>query len=139
MPVSAGAPEAFEVGILRLQVTPTGLKAAGVNAPSVVYEVHISRADDPRAWSSRYGLSPREASARRAADAALDELDEAWRDHDRWLRRVTEGMSEDEIEAMEDSPAVKLDRRAAEWVGPELDSRRAARQADGTWLSAGSV
>lgn len=137
--MSAGAPEAFQVGILRLQVTPTGLKAAGVNAPSVVYEVHISRADDPRGWSSRYGFPPREASARRAADAALDELDEAWSNHDRWLGRVTEGMSEDEIEAMEESPAVRLDRRAAEWVGPELDPQRAARQADGTWLAAGSV
>lgn len=139
MPVSAGAPEAFEVGILRLQVTPTGLKAAGINPPTVVYEVRIGRSDDARAWSSRYGFPPREASARRAADAALDELDEAWRDHDRWLGRVTAGMSEDEVEAMEDSPAVKLDRRAAEWAGPELDPRRAARRADGTWLAPGSV
>ncbi|MEA2684365.1 MAG: hypothetical protein QOK05_2693 [Chloroflexota bacterium] len=133
-PVTAGAPEAFDLGALRLQVNPTGLKAAGGNPPSIVYEVKISRSDDPRAWSSRYGFPPREASARRAADAALDELDEVWRDHDRWLARVTDGMSEDEVEAMEDSPAVRLDRRAAEWVGPELDPLREARDGAGTWL-----
>jgi hypothetical protein len=42
-------------------------------------------------------------------------------------------MSEDEVEAMEDSPAVKLDRRAAEWIGPELEPLRDRRQAEGTW------
>lgn len=134
LPVSAGPPQSLAIGVLRLRVTPSGLKAAGINPPSIVYEVTISRDDDPRTWSSRYGFAPREASARRAADAALDELDEVWRDHDRWLARVTYGMSEDEVEAMEDSPAVKLDRRAAQWIGPELESLRDRRRADGTWL-----
>jgi hypothetical protein len=133
LPVSAGAQESFAVGVLRVEVTPTGLKAAGINRPSVVYQVRITREDDPRTWSSRYGFPPREAAARRAADAALDELDEVWRDHDRWLARVTDGMSEDEVEAIEDSPAVKLDRRAAEWIGPQLEPLRDRRQAEGTW------
>lgn len=134
LPVSAGAPESLQVANLVLEVTPTGLKAAGINQPSVVYEVRVTRAGDSRAWSSRYGLAPREASARRAADHALDELDEIWRDRAAWLARVTAGMSDDEVEAMEDSPSVQQDGRAAEWIGPELDALRAGRQRDGTWL-----
>ncbi|HEY8739965.1 MAG TPA: hypothetical protein VIN56_05190, partial [Candidatus Dormibacteraeota bacterium] len=93
LPVGAGPPESYGVGALHLDINPTGLKSAGTNRPSVVYEVSITRADDLRAWSSRYGFAPREASARHAADAALDELEEIWRDHDGWWRRVTEGMS----------------------------------------------
>lgn len=136
LPVSAGPPQSFAIGVLRLRVRPTGLKAAGINPPSIVYEVTITRDDDPRTWSSRYGFAPREASARRAADAALDELDEVCRDRVGWLARVTDGMSEDEVEAMEDSPAVKLDRRAAAWIGPELELLRDRRRAEGTWVPA---
>jgi hypothetical protein len=134
MPVSAGPPRAFALGDLRLDVTPRGLKAAGINAPSVVYAVRVSRASDPRAWSSSYGFPPRESSARHAADAALDELGEIAADREAWWRRVTDGMSEEEAEAMEDSPSVRLDLSAAEWVAPELDAWRGRRAATGSWL-----
>lgn len=134
LPVSAGPPRSFVLSDLRIDVTPKGLKSAGANDPSMVYEVRVGRASDPRAWSSSYGFPPRDASARRAADAALDELAEIALDRDRWWQRVTEGMSEEEAEAMEDSPATRLDQRAAEWVGPELEPWREQRSATGSWL-----
>ncbi|MDQ6747271.1 MAG: hypothetical protein M3010_04085 [Candidatus Dormibacteraeota bacterium] len=134
IPEGAGAPEAFVVGTLEVGVKPVGLKAAGTNRPSVVYEVRVSRAGDARSWSSRYGFPPRAASARHAADAALDELDEIWSDRPGWLARVTQGMSEDEVEAMEENPALRLDERSAEWIGPELEGLRERRSTQGTWL-----
>jgi hypothetical protein len=134
LPVSAGAPESFEIGRLRIDVTPTGLKSAGINKPSVVFDVRVSRDEGSQNWSSRYGLTPRQASARGAADHALDELDEIWRDRAGWRARVTEGMSDDEVEAMEDSPSFQADARAAEWVGPELEPLRDRRGRDGSWL-----
>ena len=134
-PVSAGAPETFRVGGLVVDVVPRGLKAAGDNPAAIVYNVRVGLATDPRAWASSYGFPPRQASARRAADAALDELDEVARDPDAWIRRVTDGMSEEEAEAMEDSPGVRLDLRAAEWVGPELERLREQRGALGSWLA----
>ena len=133
-PVSAGPPRAFDLGELRLNVTPRGLKSAGINLPSIVYEVRVSRATDPRAWSSSYGFPPRASSARSAADAALDELAEIATDRDRWWQRVTEGMTEEEAEAMEDSPSVRLDQKAAEWVAPGLAPWRERRAATGSWL-----
>jgi len=135
-PVSAGAPESFQVGGLVVDVTPKGLKAAGINKASIVYTVRLGLSADPRGWSSGYGFPPREASARRAANAALDELDEVARDPEAWLRRVTDGMTEEEAEAMEDSPGVVLDRRAAAWVGPELERLRPRRRDSGSWLEA---
>ena len=133
-PVSAGAPESFRVGALVVDVVPKGLKAAGANPPSIVYTVRVGLVSDPRAWSSSYGFPPREASARRAADAALDELNELDLDPAAWLQRITDGMSSEEAEAMEDSPAVRLDRRAAEWVGVELEPRRPRRRDAESWL-----
>jgi hypothetical protein len=133
-PVSAGAPESFRVAGLVVDVTPKGLKAAGINPASIIYRVRVGLTTDPRAWSSSYGFPPREASARRAADAALDELHEISLDPTAWLERITQGMSPDEAEAMEDSPAVRLDRRAAEWVGPELEGLREERREGGSWL-----
>ena len=136
-PVSAGPPRAFDLGELRLEVTPRGLKSAGINAPSIVYDVRISRRSDARAWSSSYGFPPREAAAGRAADAALDELFEIAGNREQWWRRVTEGMTEDEAEAMEDSPSVRQDLKAAEWVAADLEPRRERRAATGSWLESG--
>src|SRR5207248_158820 len=99
------------------EVQPRGLKSAGTNRPATVFEVRVSRDSGSRGWSSSYGFPPREASARIAADAALDELCEIVLDRASWWRRVTAGMTEDEVEAMRDSPAVEGDERAAEWVG----------------------
>ncbi|MFN2464174.1 MAG: hypothetical protein ABR573_09780 [Candidatus Dormibacteria bacterium] len=134
LPVSAGAPENFALGELTLAVRPLGLKAAGENRPSIVYEVSLSGPGDPRGWSSSYGLPPASASARRAAEAALDELDEVGRDPAAWVARLTAGMSEDEAEAMLDSPAVKADQRAAGWVAPNLEPLRSQRARWGAWL-----
>lgn len=134
LPVSAGPPRAFSVGDLVLDVTPRGLKSAGINPPSIVYDVRVSRASGARSWSSSYGFPPREAAASLAADAALDELAEIAGNREQWWRRVTEGMTEDEIEAMEDNPSVRQDLRAAEWVAPELEPRRERRAAAGSWL-----
>ena len=136
MPVSAGPPRSFELGGLRIDVKPRGLKSAGTNPPSMVYQVDVKGASVPRSWSSSYGFAPREGSARRAADAALDELAEIARDRERWWRRVTAGMSDDEAVAMEDSPPVRLDQQAAEWVGPELEPWRQQRASTGSWLVA---
>lgn len=132
--MSAGPPRTYHLGDLVLDVTPKGLKSAGINAPSMVYGVHITRASDPRAWSSTYGFPARVGSAGKAADAALDELAEIALDREQWWRRVTDGMTDDEAEAMEDSPSVRLDQRAAEWVGPELEPWRGRREATGSWL-----
>jgi len=135
MPVSAGAPRSFEFGAFRIDVVPRGLKSAGVNPPSMVYQVHIVGVSVPHSWSSSYGFAPREGSARRAADAALDELAEISLDRERWWRQVAAGMSEDEAAAMEDSPPVRLDQQAAEWIGPELETWRERRASTGSWLA----
>ena len=135
-PVSAGAPESFELGRLVIDVTPRGLKAAGINHPSIVYVVSVGLPSEGRAWSSSYGFPPRQASARRAAEAALDELDEVARDPEAWVERVTDGMTEEEAEAMIDSPGMENDRHAAEWCAAELAPRRAQRQQAGSWLAA---
>jgi hypothetical protein len=136
LPTSAGAPETFALGGLVVTVTPRGLKAAGANAPSMVYEVGVSLAAGPGRWASRYGLEPRQASVRRAAEAALDELDEVAADPAAWTARVTAGMSEDEAEAMLDSPSVVSDLEAAGWVGPYLRGLRERRRTTGAWLGA---
>jgi len=133
---SAGAPETFDVAGLTVDVAPRGLKAAGNNSPAVVYVVTVRADGGSRPWSSSYGFPPRQASARQAANAALDELDEIARDSRGWLARVTHGMSEEEAEAMEDSPGVTRDVSAAAWVGPYLEPHRAERAARGAWLAA---
>ncbi|MFN2465030.1 MAG: hypothetical protein ABR598_02055 [Candidatus Dormibacteria bacterium] len=134
-PVSAGPAEAFGVAGLYVAVTPVGLRSAGQNPVSIVYEVQISREGRSEQWSSRYGFPPAHASARRAADAALDELCEISQGPAAWMANVTAGMSEDEVEAMEDNPALQRDLRAADWVGPELEPLRAKRAVEGTWLA----
>lgn len=132
--MSAGPPRSFELGELRIEVAPRGLKSAGANSPSIVYEVRVARATGQRTWSSSYGFPPREGSAHKAADAALDELVEIALDREHWWKRVTEGMTEEEAEAMEDSPSVRLDQGAAEWVGPQVEPWRERRRATGSWL-----
>lgn len=128
-------PEVFRVGELEVGATPVGVKAAGDNRPSAVYEVRVGIPGDSRSWSSRYGLAASDNSARAAAEIALDELDEIWRSPEDWKARVLAGLSEDEIEAMEDSPAFRLDLRSAQWVGPELDSvRPVTKAASGRWI-----
>ena len=134
VPVSAGAPESFQVGDLVIDVTPRGLKAAGINQPSIMYVVRVALPSGGRTWTSSYGFPPREATARRAAEAALDELDEAAREPATWWRRVTEGMTPEEVEAMEDSPGVEQDRAAAAWVAPSLEALRARHRDAGSWL-----
>ncbi|MEA2646851.1 MAG: hypothetical protein QOE92_1934 [Chloroflexota bacterium] len=129
-------PESFALGDLRIDALPRGIKAAGANPASAVYEVVIALEGDPRKWSSRYGLPPADNSARAAVEIALDELDQAWRDPGGWREQALAGMSEDEREAMEDSPMFRLDLRAAEWVGPHLDRVRESREATGAWLPA---
>ncbi|GAC1332228.1 MAG: hypothetical protein NVSMB17_11090 [Candidatus Dormibacteria bacterium] len=135
---SAGAAESFEVGGLVVEVAPRGLKAAGDNPPAIVYTVTIHYPDGSLPWSSSYGFPPRQASAREAANAALDELDEIARDRAAWLRRVTEGMSVEEAEAMEDSPGVVKDLAAAGRVGPRLEPLRGGRAASGGWVHVGA-
>jgi hypothetical protein len=128
-------PLSFRLGTLEIASTPMGVKAAGANRPSAVYEVRITNAGDSRTWSSRYGLPATDNSARQAAESALDELDQLWRDPEGWKSQALSGMSEDEVEAMEDSPSMRLDLRAAKWVGPELDAVRAGtRDRSGAWL-----
>jgi hypothetical protein len=128
-------PQAFALGSLEIASTPMGVKAAGANRPSAVYEVRVTIAGAPRSWSSRYGLPATDNSARDAAELALDELDQLWRDPEGWKHEVLAGMSEDEVEAMEDSPSMRSDLAAAAWIGPELDKVRAeTRDRAGAWL-----
>ena len=88
------------------------------------------------AWSSSYGLPARDNSAAAAAEIALDELDQIWRDPEGWKAVALAGMTEDEVEAMEDSPPLQLDFRAAQWIGPHLDAiRDATKGARGRWVS----
>jgi hypothetical protein len=129
-------PETFRLGRLEVAATPRGIKAAGANPPSAVYEVTITLAGEARSWSSRYGLPATDNSARQAAESALDELDQMWRDPEGWRRQALAGMSEDEIEAMEESSSMPSDLKAAQWIGPELDAVRAQARAGGGWLRA---
>ena len=129
-------PQTFLLGSLEIAATPIGVKASGANRPSAVYEVRVNIAGDSRSWSSRYGLPATDNSARLAAESALDELDQLWRDPEGWKRQALAGMSEDEVEAMEDNPTVRLDFKAAEWIGPCLDAiRDATKGARGRWVS----
>lgn len=128
-------PQTFLLGSLEIAATPMGVKASGANRPSAVYEVRVKITGDSRSWSSRYGLPATDNSARMAAESALDELDQLWRDPEGWKRQALAGMSEDEVEAIEDSPATRLDMRAAKWIGPELDAVRGqTRDRTGAWL-----
>jgi hypothetical protein len=128
-------PQTFRLGKLEIAATPMGVKAAGANRPSAVYEVRITKGGDSQTWSSRYGLPATDNSARQAAESALDELDQLWRDPEGWKSQALAGMSGDEVEAMEDSPSMRLDLRAAKWIGPELDAVRAGtRDRTGAWL-----
>jgi hypothetical protein len=128
-------PATFKVGELEVTATPKGIRAAGSAAPSAVYEVRVTIPGDSRSWSSRYGLPPGANSSAAAAEIALDELDQVWRDPDGWKAQALAGMSEDEVEAMEDSPLVRQDFKAAEWIGPHLDAvRSATKEATGSWL-----
>ena len=43
-------------------------------------------------------------------------------------------MTEDEVEAMEDSPAMRHDLEENSWIGPELDAVRGTRDDAGAWL-----
>ncbi|MDP9325189.1 MAG: hypothetical protein M3O87_01455, partial [Candidatus Dormibacteraeota bacterium] len=100
-----------------------------------VWEVRVTAAGDARTWASRYGLPAGDNSAAAAAEVALDELDEIWRDPDAWRAAALGGMNEDEVEAMEDSPPMRLDFKAAQWIGPHLDAVRVAtKDAGGGWL-----
>src|SRR5258708_29037624 len=122
-------PETFSVGALVIDATPLGVKAAGATRPSAVYQISFRAHGDTATWSSRYGLPATDNSARQAAETALDELDQLWRDPSGWRRQVLEGMSEDEVEALEDSPAMRLHLQAGNWVRPEPDPLRQRRAA----------
>jgi hypothetical protein len=130
-------PEAFKLGSLEIGSTPMGVKTAGTNRPSAVYEVRVGVSGDARSWSSRYGLPAGDNSARLAAESALDELDQIWRDPEGWKRQALAGMSEDEVEAMEESPSMRADLQAAAWIGPQLDRvRGSTKDRQGAWLLA---
>jgi hypothetical protein len=130
-------PATFSVGRLEIAVSPRGVKAAGGNPPSAVYEVRVAMAGDPRSWTSKYGLPATDNSARQAGEIALADIDEAWREPDAWKARALAGMTAEEIEAMVDSPAMRLDLESARWIGPELDAvRPQTRARNGSWLSA---
>jgi hypothetical protein len=129
-------PQTFSLGALEIAATPLGVKAAGANRPSAVYEVRVNIAGHSRSWSSRYGLLATDNSARQAAESALDELDQLWRDPEGWKRQALAGMSEVEVEAMEESSSMRADLKAATWIGPELDAVRGqTRDGTGAWLS----
>lgn len=129
-------PGSFRVGDLRVDATPKGIRAAGRNPASAIFEVSVRVEGDSRGWSSRYGLPPGHNSAAAATEIALDELDEIWRDPEGYKATALAGMSEDEVEAMEDSPMLRLDFKAAQWIGPFLDAARdATKGATGGWVS----
>ena len=113
--------ETFALGELTVTAVSHGLRASGINQPSVVYEVSVRTDEPPRAWSSKYGLEVQEESPSRAAQIALGELHLIWSDANGWRSQTFAGMNEDEREAMEDNPDVQADIRAASWVGPALD------------------
>jgi hypothetical protein len=131
LPVATRA--SFTVGALSVVVQPLGVQAAGTNAPSAIYEVRVT-AGGAWAWASRYGFPPAGSTAEAAADAALDELYEIWRTPEAWEARLTEGMSEDEAEAILDGTLARADHKGAEWIGPRLDLVYPAREANGSWL-----
>src|SRR5258708_36411745 len=129
-------PQSYMVGALVVDATPLGVRAAGANRPSAVYQVSIRVEGRAATWSSRYGLPATDNSARQAAETALNELDHLCRDPEGWRSQVLEGMSEDGVESMEESPSMRRDLEAAKWVGPELDGVRQRRENSGSWLEA---
>ncbi|MHB8508361.1 MAG: hypothetical protein ACYDGR_06895 [Candidatus Dormibacteria bacterium] len=135
--VAAGPPLACEFAGLRITSNPVGPRRTAVGEMVMVYEVGITAADPGNArWSSRYGLAQGEASAA-AIESALDELHEAYSDRARWMERCTAGMSEDEAEAIRDSPALLADIAASNWLGPILHPFAADRARAGRWLPSG--
>jgi len=86
-----------------------------------------------RVYFHDYAASSRFTKAQ--VQGFFGQLDQLWRDPEGWKRQALAGMSEDEVEAIEDSPATRLDMRAANWIGPELDAvRRQTRDRTGAWL-----
>ena len=128
--VSAGPVESYDVAGLSVEVIPQGIKASGVNQPSMVYRVTITERSGSRTWTSSYGFEPGGASARQAAEAALGELYLVYREPERWREEWTEGMSEDEAEAMLDGTVARADLKAAQWVGPRLAELRERRPSE---------
>jgi len=123
----------FRVGELDVAAASVGLRSAGMNEPAVVYEVEVALGQGRR-WTSRYGLAPDAASPEAAIEHALDELDQIWRDRERWEAELTAGMTPDEAEAMLASSMSEADLAAARWIGPELDRVRATTKgATGRW------
>ena len=120
-PIPPGPPIAFSAGPLRVTVTCQGTRTALQRAPRVVYEVVIEEIGSSRSWTSRYGFSPDDGSERRAAEAALAELERIHRDPQGWQREWTEGMSHREMEAFLGDPRAERDREAAGWIGPALE------------------
>src|SRR5258708_28934878 len=94
-------PETFSVGALVIDARPLGVKAAGANRPSAVYQISIRAQGRTATWSSRYGLPATDNSARQAAETGRDELDQRCRDATGWRRPAREGRSEDEVQARE--------------------------------------
>jgi hypothetical protein len=128
-------PRTFSLGDLTVTATPKGIKAAGSNPSSAVWEVRVVAAGDARTWASSYGLPAHDNSAAAAAEIALDEVDQIWREPDGWRAQALADLSEDEVEAIEDSPMFRLDFKAAQWIGPHLDAVRDDTKAVmGRWL-----
>src|SRR5258708_18365839 len=86
-------PETFEVGALVVDARPLGVKAAGANPPSAVYQVSIHIEARSATSSSRYRLPATDNSAGQAPQAALHELDQVWRDPQGWRRPVLDRRS----------------------------------------------
>jgi hypothetical protein len=129
--IPPGPPIAFSAGPLRVRVTCQGTRTALQRAPRVVYEVVIEETGSSRSWTSRYGFNPDNGSERRAAEAALAELERIHRDPRGWQREWTAGMSHREMEAFLGDPRAERDREAATWIGPALDGLGPDR---GAWL-----
>lgn len=122
--VPAAAPVRFRAGGLLVTVTCQGSRSARGRRAQVVHLVSVEAADGGPGWTARYGFEVGDHDPRRAAAAALDELERAAGDANAWRQEWTEGMSEREAEALLGGPDLRGTAPAAAWAGPLLAAAR---------------
>lgn len=122
--VPPAPPVRFRAGALLVTVTCQGSRSTPGRGARVVHLVSVEAADAGPQWTARYGFEVGEHDPRRAAAAALDELERAAGDPDGWHREWTEGMSERETEALLGGPDLRATGPAASWAGPLLATAR---------------
>lgn len=128
--VPEAPPQRYRCGGLEVVVTRLASAPLLGRPVRLVYRVEVATSDG-RSWIGRIGFPLDHGSERRAAEAALLDLERLWRDPRGWEAEWTAGLNEREADALLGAASVAADRLAAAWIGPAV---AAARAASWSWL-----